>query len=41
MDYLLLAEVLKSLEHLDCKPPDQRKRHALEVVVLDELVEVD
>eukprot|EP00420_Gonyaulax_spinifera_P006924 CAMPEP_0197932982 /NCGR_PEP_ID=MMETSP1439-20131203/109423_1 /TAXON_ID=66791 /ORGANISM="Gonyaulax spinifera, Strain CCMP409" /LENGTH=139 /DNA_ID=CAMNT_0043555791 /DNA_START=214 /DNA_END=634 /DNA_ORIENTATION=+ len=41
VDDVLLPQEPQSGEELDCKAADEPKRHTLEVVVLDELVEVD
>lgn len=37
----MLLLKLESLQYLNSKPPNQRLRYALEVVVLDELIQVD
>ena len=37
----MIVVVLQRLQNLDGKPSDQVLRHALEVVVLDKLVEID
>lgn len=41
MNNLVIFLELQRLENLDSKPPDQALRHALKVVVFDELVQVD
>lgn len=41
MDDVFISQELERLEDLDGEPADQRQRHPLEVVVLDELVQVD
>ena len=41
MDDVFFPEELECLQDLDCEASYQREGHALEVVVLDELVEVD
>jgi hypothetical protein len=41
MDDVLLSQVLKRLEYLYSEPSDQAERNALEVVVLDKLIQVN
>ena len=41
MDNIFVAEELEGLENLYCKSSDQGQRHALEVVILNELIQID
>ena len=41
MDNIFVAEELEGLENLNCKSSDQGQRHALEVVILNELIQID
>ena len=41
MNYVLVSQVLQGLKNLNSKSPYQTESHALEVVVLDEIVKID